>query len=215
MVVHTFLWVVSGNCLRAGFMESRNFFVLRPIQVKIHIRTRLIESFPMTYWLWWCAEEKWRFTPVHTLRQLKRDEGLFPPLWISLAGRNVLKNLPRQIFSVCVKFGGNPGRNVDTLGFYTHTHTRTHTHTYTNEIVYEITSCDTRALHGSPVLSFPLEAHHKAQSSEIFLSFFVKNLKSCNFFSFWPILLKLHIYASKIESFPTTYGLSNSAEDKW
>ena len=102
VVVHTFLWVVPGHCLRAGFMESRNFFVLCCIWVKFYIRTRLIESFPTTYWLWWCAEEKWHFTPVHTLRQLKRDEALFPPLPISLADRNGLKNLPRQIFSVCV-----------------------------------------------------------------------------------------------------------------
>ena len=28
VVVHTFLWVVPGHCLRAGFMESRNFFCL-------------------------------------------------------------------------------------------------------------------------------------------------------------------------------------------
>ena len=95
-------------------MESRNFFVLRPIRVKFHIRTRLIESFPTTYWLWWCTEEKLHFTPVHTLCQLKRDEGLFPPLPISLADRNGLKNLPRQIFSACVKFGGNLCRDVET-----------------------------------------------------------------------------------------------------
>ena len=117
MVVHTFLWVVPGHSLRAGFMESRNFFVLRPLRVKFHIRTRLIESFPTTYWLWWCAEEKWHFTPVHTLRQFKRDAELFQPLPISLADRNGLKNLPRQIFSACVKFGGNPCRDVDTLRF--------------------------------------------------------------------------------------------------
>ena len=123
MVVHTFLWVVPGHCLRAGFMESRNFLVLRPIRVKFHIQTRLIESFATMYWLWWCAEEKWHFTPVHTLRQLKHDEALFPPLRISLAGRNVLKNLLRQIFSACVKFGGNPCRDVDTLRFYTDTDT--------------------------------------------------------------------------------------------
>ena len=28
MAVHTFLWVVTGHCLRAGIMESRNFFCL-------------------------------------------------------------------------------------------------------------------------------------------------------------------------------------------
>ena len=47
---------------------------------------------------------------------------------ISLADRNELKNLPRQIFSACVKFGGNPCRDVDTSLSHTHTHTHTHTH---------------------------------------------------------------------------------------
>ena len=32
--------------LRAEIIESHNFFVLSPILVKFHIRTRLIESFP-------------------------------------------------------------------------------------------------------------------------------------------------------------------------
>ena len=122
--------------LHAGIIESCNFFVLCPILVKLHIRTRLIKSFPTKYWLWWCAEEKWHFTPVHTLRQLKHDEGLFPPLPISLADRNGLKNLPRQIFSACVKFGGNPCRNVDTLRFYRQTHTDTQTHTHTRVKLY-------------------------------------------------------------------------------
>ena len=67
------------------------------------------------YRSWSCAEEKLHFTPVHTLCQLKRDEGLFPPLPRSLADRNGLKNLPRQIFSACVKFGGNPCRDVETV----------------------------------------------------------------------------------------------------
>ena len=66
--------------LRAGTIESHNFFVLGPIMVKFHIRTRLIESFPSTFRFWCCAEEKLHFTPFHTLHQLKRDEALFPPL---------------------------------------------------------------------------------------------------------------------------------------
>ena len=61
-------------------LESHNFFVLVPFLVKLHIRTRLIESFPQTFRSWWCAEEKLHFTPFHTLRQLKRDEALFPPV---------------------------------------------------------------------------------------------------------------------------------------
>ena len=142
VVVHTFLRVVPGHCLRPGFMESRNFFVLCPIRMKFYIRTWLIESFPTTYWSRCCAEEKLHFTPVHTLRQLKRDAGRFPPLLIGLADRNGLKNLPRQIFSGCVKFGGNTCRNVDTLRFdthiqtHTHTHTDTHTHTHTNTLTH-------------------------------------------------------------------------------
>ena len=68
----------DGLC--TGTIRSRNFFVLGPILVKFHIRTRLFESFPTNFWTWWCSEEKLHFTPVHTLRQLKRDEALFLPL---------------------------------------------------------------------------------------------------------------------------------------
>ena len=63
-------------------------------------------------------------------------------------------------------------------------------------------------------LSIPLEAHDKAQSSKIFLSFQARNLKSCNFFIFWPILLELQIWASETESFPTIYGFLNRGEEK-
>ena len=44
--------------LRAGTIESHNFFVLGPILVKFHIRNRLIESFPTIFRMWWCGEEK-------------------------------------------------------------------------------------------------------------------------------------------------------------
>ena len=114
----------DGLC--TGTIESHNFFVLGPILVKFPIRTRLIKSFPTIFRTWWCAEEKLHFTPVHTLCQLKRDEALFPLLPISLADRNGLKNLPRQIFSACVKFGGNPCRDVETVCFYTHRHRHIH-----------------------------------------------------------------------------------------
>ena len=70
---------VCSDGLRTGTIESHNFFVLGPILVKFHIRTRLIESFRTIFWTWWCVEEKLHFTPVHTLRQLKRDEALIPP----------------------------------------------------------------------------------------------------------------------------------------
>ena len=68
---------VCSDDLCAGIIESHNFFVLGPILVKFHIRTRLIESFPTIFWTWWCGEEKLHFTPFHTLCQLKRDEARF------------------------------------------------------------------------------------------------------------------------------------------
>ena len=45
-------------------------------------------------------------------------------------------------------------------------------------------------------LSILLEAHHKAQSSEIYLQFPTKKIKSAVIFIFWPTLLKLHIKLS-------------------
>ena len=79
-----------SNSLRAGFIESHNFFVLGPILVKFHIRTRLIESFQTIFRSWWCAEEKLHFTPFHTLRLLKRDEARFH----HLGGRRVSSEVP-------------------------------------------------------------------------------------------------------------------------
>ena len=66
----------DGLC--TGTVVRHNFFVLGPILMKFHIRTRLTESFSTIFWTWWCAEEKLNFTPFHTLRQLKRDEAPFP-----------------------------------------------------------------------------------------------------------------------------------------
>ena len=40
----------DGLC--AGIIESHNFFVLGPILVKFHIRTRLIESIPTIFRTW-------------------------------------------------------------------------------------------------------------------------------------------------------------------
>ena len=48
------------------------------------------------------AEEKLHFTPVQTLRQLKRDEALFPPL------RRVLEFRARYGKKAARRFGGGP-----------------------------------------------------------------------------------------------------------
>ena len=47
-----------------------------------------------------------------------------------------------------------------------------------------------------------------------FFCFQAKNYKSCTFFIFWAILLKLHNDPSEMESFLTPYGLSNSGQEK-
>ena len=38
-----------SDSVHAGIIESHNFFVLRPILVKFHIQTRLVESFPTIF----------------------------------------------------------------------------------------------------------------------------------------------------------------------
>ena len=79
------LGVGPGKAAQTAFVpelsKAVTVFVLRPVLLKFHIRTQLIESFSTTCGLWRCAEEWLHFSPVHTLRQLKRDEALFPPLW--------------------------------------------------------------------------------------------------------------------------------------
>ena len=99
---------VSSGGLRAGTIESHNFFVLGPILVKFHIRARLIESFPTIFRTWLCGEEKLHFTPVHTLCQLKRDESLVPPL------RRVVEFRARYGEETARRFGGGP--NLKSMG---------------------------------------------------------------------------------------------------
>ena len=76
--------MVPGLAAQTAFIQELSkaitFFVLGPILVKFHIRTRLIESFLTIFRMGWGAEEKLHFTPFHTLRHLKRDEALFAPL---------------------------------------------------------------------------------------------------------------------------------------
>ena len=54
---------VCSDGLRAGTIESHNFFLLGPILVKFHIRTRQIESFPTIYGFSNSGEEKLQFIP--------------------------------------------------------------------------------------------------------------------------------------------------------
>ena len=140
----------------------------------------------MTFRTWWCAEEKLHFTSVHTLRQLKRDEGLFRPLPINLADQNGLKSLPRQIFSAYVKFGGNPCRDVETLGFT------------------PVLTCSNLF---TPQWGCPFVAQF-----QLFLQ--ISPSESCYFSVLCPIMLKLHILSRLIESFATAYGLCSCIEIK-
>ena len=139
VVVHTFLGCPKPGWwdrLRAGIIESHNFFVLCPILVKLHIRTRLIESFPTTYGSQRCTEEKLRFTPVHALRQLECDERVFPPL------RRVVEFRARYRQTSGRRFFLGGRQNLETvpptiyeLLAFAHTHTRIHAHKAINIIV--------------------------------------------------------------------------------
>ena len=91
--------------LRVRIIESHNFFVLGPILVKYHIRTRLMEGFPSTFQFRWCTKEKLHFTPFHTLHQLKRDEALFPPLGRVVEFRVRYWQIPVGRFWGKAKFG--------------------------------------------------------------------------------------------------------------
>ena len=99
---------VCSDGVRAGTVESHNFFVLGPTMVKFHIRNHLFESFRMMFRTWWCGEEKSHFTPFHTLRQLKRDEALIPPL------RRVVGFRARYGYETARRLGGGP--NLKSVG---------------------------------------------------------------------------------------------------
>ena len=114
--------------LRTRTIVSHNFFVLGPILVKFHIRTRLIKSFPTIFWTWWCGKEKFHFTSFHTLCQLKRDEMLFPPLWRVVEFQARYCQIPvrgflgvGKIWRLCNLQSGSY------KGLYTHWHTHTRT----------------------------------------------------------------------------------------
>ena len=120
----------DGLC--TGTIESHNFFVLGPILVKFHIRTRLIESFPMILRTWWCTKEKLHFTPFHTLRQLKHNEALFPPLGRVVEFRARYRQIPVSGFWGYAKFVDRATYSLGAISVCTHTHARAHTHTLTH-----------------------------------------------------------------------------------
>ena len=120
----------DGLC--TGTIERHNFFVLGPIMVKFHIRTRLTESFPTIFRTWWWGEEKLHFTPFHTLRQLKRDEALFPPLGRVAEFRARYRQIPVRGFWGVGKIWRPCNLRLGAIIVCTHTHTHTDTHTHTH-----------------------------------------------------------------------------------
>ena len=125
--------VVPSWAAQTDFVEdiwkAITFFVLGPILVKFHIRTRLIESFPTIFRTWFCAEVKLHFTPVYTLRQLRRDEALFPPFY---EGRRVSSEVPADTCTRVLGVGKiwRPCdlRSRSYKRLYTHGHTYSNTH---------------------------------------------------------------------------------------
>ena len=112
----------SSPCLRMvnwKRFKCHNFLVLRPVLLKMHISTQLIQSYPREYDWWSCGEEK---------------------------------------------------------------------------------------------LSIPPEAHHKAQSSNVFLSFQAKKQKTCNFLSFGQSCLNCIFKLQRSTAFELHMTCSSAAK---
>ena len=96
IAVYTYLGGLSPVCsdgLRAGTIESHNFFVLGPILVKFHSRTRLIQRFRTIVWTWRCGEEKLHFTPCSHLTPTEASGGTVRKLHAGLGGGPNLKSV--------------------------------------------------------------------------------------------------------------------------
>ena len=169
--------LVCSDGLRAGTMESYNFFVLGPILVKFHIRTCLIESFRTIYWTWWCGEEKLHFTPVHTLHQLKRDEALFPPLKRVRGLSEVRLENCTQVWGVGQIWRASDSRLMKNS---------------TSHLAWLVQTC----------LAAQYSDHVRSSRNVIFCTF-ERSYSSV----LRPILLKLDIWTRLIERFPLVYGL--------
>ena len=164
--------------------EGRKFLVLH---VKIPGFSPLIDSFPTTYfWSCCCAEEKLHFIPVHTLRQLKCDEGLFPPL------RRVVEFRARYAQRTARRFWGQAkfGERA--------THGR-------RKIVLHTSSDLSKPVRTCPNLSEPVHntvTMYARRAMSFFCTF------ECSYSSVLrPILPNIHILTCLIESFPIVYGL--------
>ena len=167
-------------------LESHNFFVLGPILVKFHIRTRLFESFPQTFRYCWRAEGKLHFTPFHTLRQLKRDKALVSPLQrVTEFERGTLRKLHAD-FGEWAKFGQRA------------------THGWGKIVVHTCSDLS------EPVRTSPQYSDHVRPSNNVIFCTFKYSYSSV----LRPILLKLHILTRLIDSFPKVYRLWRCIEVK-
>ena len=84
--------------LRTGNIESHNFFVLGPILVKLHILTRLIESFPMVYELWRCIVDLSRSPCLRTVQRKSFERSNFLVLRPVLLKNAYFNSANRQLF---------------------------------------------------------------------------------------------------------------------
>ena len=119
----------AQTALMSELSKAITFFVLGPILVKFHIRTRRIDGLPPKFQSWWCAEEKLHFTPFPTLHQLKRDEALFPPLERVVDFRARYQQIPVGGFWIVGKIWRPCDlRSRSYKRLYTHLRTHRHAH---------------------------------------------------------------------------------------
>ena len=138
------------------------------------------------YRFWKCSQEKLHFTPVHALRQLKRDEALFPPF------RTVVNFQRGTVRKLHTGLGGGP--NLDSVQL-------------TVEEKYLFTHFPT-----CPNLSGPVHITVTVYAP-CTMSYFC-TFKFSYSLVLRPIQLKLHILTRLIQSFPKVYGLWRCIEVK-
>ena len=178
---------VSSDGLRAGTIESHNFFILGPILVKFHIRTLLFERFQTFFRTWWCGKKK---VVLDTSSHLMPTEAWRSPDSTTSEGRRVSSEVR---FGNCSQVWG--WAKFEERGSHGWGKIALHTCSDLPRLVR------TYAQHSD---------HVRSSRSVIFCTF----ERSCSSVLRRPILLKLHILTRLIESLSMVYELWRCIEIK-
>ena len=155
--------------------------------MKFHIRTRLIEGFPTIFRTWWCAEEKLHFTPFHTLRQFKRDDARFHVHYLG-GSQSFERGTGKYLYA-----GFRGRQNLESMRLRLRRNSTSH-------LFWPVQTCPNLF-----TIQWPCTLVAQFQFPP-FEGFYFSVLHR--------ILLKLHILAHLIESFPMMYSLCSCIKIK-